>query len=75
MKRNTEATCATCPYWDRLTEKLGTWDNWSEQGTCQRKAPVAVPNFNDEEDEYFYVAFFPLMYKDGWCGEHPEMMT
>lgn len=50
-----EATCKTCPFWER-TDDHG--------GSCRRHAPQMAPEGNDEP-------WPPRMLIDEWCGEHP----
>jgi hypothetical protein len=51
-----EATCKTCPFWDRLS---------STTGCCRRNAPRPAPLPVDREP------YAPVMEEMAWCGEHP----
>lgn len=57
-KRNPEACCETCPYWD-------SEDLLNGNGVCSRRAPLPGKKFGES-------ALWPFTTENDWCGEHPD---
>jgi hypothetical protein len=64
-----EATCATCPWWYRLPERVEF--RWSSSANGQEE--IRTPNDKGECRKYppRPPRDFPMTGLDDWCGEHP----
>jgi hypothetical protein len=61
-------TCATCAWWQRRGPKLANASRdpsaASDEGTCQRRAPVIV-----HDPRSFPVTMFPVVLEHRFCGD------
>lgn len=61
-----DATCATCPYFDEFGTTSDGFD-----GVCRRSTPTAVRDV----PEAAWGGIWPGVFDSDWCGEHPERST
>ena len=61
MKRNEDAICSTCPYWDELDHMDG--------GICKR-----YPGQRIVSDDFEWIVNQPKKEAYDWCGKHPDIM-
>lgn len=66
MKRNHEAVCGNCPYWERSEHPRYSKSN----GRCSKYAPRPYLEMREAEDADIF--YFPLTDDNTWCGEHPD---
>lgn len=65
MKRNTNATCSNCPYWERADPvRFFTYpeEEQQEDGVCRYAAPT--------QERILGLHTNPT----SWCGRHPEIL-
>lgn len=70
MKKNTSATCATCPW---------AYDGGETNQPQCRKNPPVVMNVTMDDGEGNLVSvptsLFPAIEPTSWCGSHPDCFT
>jgi hypothetical protein len=63
MSRDEKETCGYCRFFSGKVDDIG--------GTCRRSSPVTRPIVRMENNKpiYSYIADWPTLLADEWCGE------